>query len=137
MTDDDDDNDDAPSWMKLAWELQLALEKHTYAGCALRISTVKPNRRPVIDRWLWVRGMAPASDTFNLGHPTFNVPEGWRFAFPIGKTFGWSEIHHLRHMPIAHLLKIQVLKVGEHVGNKKQIAFNPSQAEVVAEFSLE
>lgn len=135
--DDDDDDDDCPNWIKVAYGLEIQLESLVRkTGRCVRISTIRPVKRAVIDRWLWVKRHAPCSDAFSITSPNFDVPEGWRFAFAPGVYFGWQDIAELRRKSFAHLIKIQVLETSEFVGNQKQIAFNPDSAKIVAEFTL-
>lgn len=134
---DNDDDDDCPDWIRVAYGLEMQLESLVRkTNRCVRISTIRPVKRAVIDRWLWVKGHAPIGDAFSITSPNFDVPEGWRFAFAPGVYFGWRDIDELRHKPFAHLIKIQVLEAPEFVGNQKQIAFNPNSAKIVAEFTL-
>ena len=135
MTHDDDDDEPAPRWLAIAWDIHVRCAEllQSPKPRALRITTTRPSKRPIVDRLLWVKGWAPDTSTFAVQCPE-TVPAGARFAFPVGKNFGHTEIAHLRDCPYAKFLKIQVLELGEYVTATKQVMF--TAAEVVAEFEL-
>ena len=132
-----EDDNDSPHWLAVAWQMRENIS-HLLAkpNRVLRIATVKPSDRALLDRLLWCRGNAPSSDLFAMAAPKSEVPQGWRFAFPVGASISHTDIAHLRDLPFSHLLKLQVLELGAHIAEAKQVIFDPAEARVIKEFPL-
>ena len=133
----DDDDESGPEWLVQAWTISQALTSAVQAKPrrVLRITPVRASNRPVVDKVLWKWGHAPCTSLFELGHPGVEVPAGAKFAFPVGKGISYTEIAHLRDMPLAKAFKIQVLELAEgYIEAAKQVLFFDSR--VVCEFSL-
>lgn len=134
---DDDDEDSAPHWLKVAYGMQQGIENLLRSpNRAIRIATIRPSRYAVIDRIVWKNKVGQQNDLFSMRPPVSEVPKGWRFCFPVGATIGYQAIDALRHCKWSNTLKIQVLELGEHIAEPKQVIFNPETCKVVGEFLL-
>jgi hypothetical protein len=134
---DDDDDDAPPYWLARAWAISSACTAAVQAAPhrALRIAPVRPSRRPVVDKVLWVWGHAPDTDLFRVQHPGIDVPAGARFAFAVGKGIGHTEVAHLRDCRLAGAFKLQVLELAPgYIVAGRQVLFH--DAKVVVEFEL-
>ena len=135
--DDDDDGGPAPYWLARAWEISQALTDAVRARPhrALRVAPVRASRRAVVDKVLWVWGHAPDTALFALAHPGFDVPSGWRFAFPVGRGISHLEVAHLRDSRLAGAFKLQVVELSPgYLTGPGQVLFDT--ATVVVEFPL-
>lgn len=135
--DDDDDDEPAPYWLARAWEISQALTTAVRAKPhrALRVAPVRPSGRAVVDKVLWVWGHAPGTSLFAIRHPGFDVPAGWRFAFPVGRGIDHTEVAHLRDSRLAGAFKLQVVELSPgYLTGPGQVLFDT--ATVVVEYPL-
>lgn len=134
---DDDDEDSAPRWLKIAYGMQLEIENLLRSpNRAIRIATIRPSDYAVIDRIVWKNKVGRPYALFSMLPPVSEVPKGWRFCFPVGASIGYQAIDALRGCKWSNILKIQVLELGEHIAEPRQVIFNPETCKVVGEFLL-
>ena len=134
MTDDDDD---APTWLSIAWNTQVEIENLLKnPNRAIRIATIRPSRYAVIDRIVWKNKLGSGFELFYMPPPVSEVPQGWRFCFPVGAAIGYQAVSALRNCKWAKILKIQVLELGDHIAEARQVIFDPESCKLVKEFLL-